>query len=204
MIFLLKGILIGLLFGLPVGAVGALVVQRAFVGGFWAGLLTGLGSSAADCLYACVGAFGLTFVSDFLLAYQTPIRLAGSGLILYMGLRLLLKRRTASKPVPSAAGKLGLFLPSFLVGITNPAAVLTFLFAFSWLGLSGRLGMLQGAQLVTGVFLGTCLWWAALSAAVCAGKRRWGDRIARWMDPVFGAVLTGFGLVILAGTFAAF
>lgn len=201
MIFLLKGILIGLLFGLPAGAVGALVVQRAFAGGFGAGLLTGLGSCAADCLYACVGAFGLTFVSDFLLAYQTPIRLAGSGLILYMGLRLLMKGRAAAKPAPAAGGKLGLFFPSFLVDVTNPAAVLSFLFAFSWLGLSGRLEMLQGAQLAAGVFLGTCSWWAALSAAVCAGKRRWGERIARWMDPVFGAVFTGFGLVILAGTF---
>lgn len=203
MIFLLKGILIGLLFGLPVGAVGALVVRRAFAKGFWAGLLTGLGSSAADCLYACVGAFGLTFVSDFLLVYQTPIRLAGGGLILYLGLRLLLKRRTVGGPVP-AAGKLGLFLPSFLVGITNPAAVLTFLFAFSWLGLSGRLELFQGVRLAAGVFLGTCVWWAALSAAVCAGKKRWGDRVARWMDPVFGAMLTGFGLVIFVGTFAAF
>ena len=201
MTLLLKGILIGLLFGLPVGAVGALVVRQAFAKGFWAGFLTGLGSSAADCLYACVGAFGLTFVSDFLLAYQTPIRLAGSGLILCLGLRLLLKGRAGAEPAPAAGEKPGLFLPAFLVGITNPAAVLTFLFAFSWFGLSGGLAPLQGAQLAAGVFLGTCIWWAALSAAVRAGKRRWGNRAARWMDPVFGAVLTGFGLVILAGTF---
>lgn len=63
--FLLKGILIGLLFGIPVGAVGTMAAQRAFSHGFGAGLKTGLGSSAADCLYAVCGAFGLTFVSDF-------------------------------------------------------------------------------------------------------------------------------------------
>ena len=68
--YLAKGILIGLLFGLPVGAVGAMTVQRTWNFGFQAGLLTGLGSSVADCLYAVVGAFGLTLISDFLLEHH--------------------------------------------------------------------------------------------------------------------------------------
>ena len=75
--YLIRGILIGLLFGIPVGAVGALAVQRTFTQGFKAGLLTGLGSSVADCLYAYIGAFGLTLVSDFLLEYQTIINIIG-------------------------------------------------------------------------------------------------------------------------------
>ena len=53
--YLLRGVMVGVLFGLPVGAVGALVVQRTWSGGIRAGLLTGLGSSAADCCYAAVG-----------------------------------------------------------------------------------------------------------------------------------------------------
>ncbi len=60
--FLIKGILIGLFFGIPVGAVGTLTVQRAYRHGFAAGLKTGLGSSVADCLYAACGAFGLAFI----------------------------------------------------------------------------------------------------------------------------------------------
>lgn len=50
-----KGILIGLIFGLPVGAVGAMTVQRTWEHGIKAGLLTGMGSSAADCIYAGIG-----------------------------------------------------------------------------------------------------------------------------------------------------
>lgn len=50
-----KGILIGLIFGLPVGAVGAMTVQRTWEHGIKAGLLTGMGSSAADCIYAGSG-----------------------------------------------------------------------------------------------------------------------------------------------------
>lgn len=75
--FLLKGILIGLLFGIPIGAVGTTTVQRTIANGWKAGLITGLGSSVADVIYACIGAFGLTFISDFLLNYQRGIVLVG-------------------------------------------------------------------------------------------------------------------------------
>ena len=74
--YLLRGIFIGLMFGIPVGAVGVLTVQRTLRYGVKAGLFTGLGSSAADCFYACVGAFGFTLVSDFLLARQNIINIA--------------------------------------------------------------------------------------------------------------------------------
>ena len=68
--YLLRGILIGLLFGLPVGAIGALTVQRTWSLGAKAGLLTGLGSSVADCSYACVGTFGLTLSRIFYFAFR--------------------------------------------------------------------------------------------------------------------------------------
>ena len=97
MSLLLKGILIGLLFGVPVGAVGAMTVQRTWEHGIKAGLLTGIGSSIADCIYAAIGAFGLTMVSDFLLEYQTVIHLAGGTIVLFMGIRLLFRKGEAAK-----------------------------------------------------------------------------------------------------------
>lgn len=72
--FLIRGIMIGLLFGMPAGAVGAMTAQRTLNYGMKAGLLTGLGSSAADCIYACIGVFGLTLISDFLMKYQGDIK----------------------------------------------------------------------------------------------------------------------------------
>lgn len=42
-----KGLLIGLIFGVPAGAIGALTIGRTLEKGFFAGFLTGMGSSAA-------------------------------------------------------------------------------------------------------------------------------------------------------------
>lgn len=194
--FLLKGICIGLLFGLPAGAVGALTVQRTLHSGAKAGLFTGLGSSAADCLYASIGVFGLTFISDFLLRFQTAIHLLGGGLVLFMGVHLLIKKEIAAGAAPQAIGFAGMFLSSFMIGITNPAAILTFLFAFSWFGISGGMFLSDGLLLVCGVFAGTYLWWGALTVgAGFVGKRI--DKVNLWgINRVFGGILCLLGIVV--------
>lgn len=58
-LFLLKGILIGLLFGVPVGAVGTMTIQRSLEHGVKAGLITGLGSSAATVLNGALLVLGV-------------------------------------------------------------------------------------------------------------------------------------------------
>lgn len=194
-VFFLRGVLIGLLFGVPAGAVGAMTVQRTWNYGIKAGLLTGLGSSVADCIYACVGAFGLTVISEFLLKYQTVMNLAGGGLVMYMGLHLLLSKKKPDE-IPSVSGRIKTFLSSFLVGITNPAAVLTFLFAFSYFGISGDTNLIQGICLVIGVFLGTYLWWTALSVIVGILKGRQKKDHLQVMNRIFGVILCLFGMVV--------
>ena len=198
--FLLRGILIGLLFGVPVGAVGTMTVQRTLFGGVRAGLLTGLGSSAADCIYACIGAFGLTIVSDILLRYQTVIHLAGGSFILLMGLTVFLRKQDVQKQMGQTERKSSLFLTSFLIGITNPAAILTFLFAFSYLGITGQSSAFQSIALVVGVFIGTYIWWGALSFATDLIRKKAGNVNFQKTNKVFGSLLILFGIVIFIQT----
>ncbi|MCI9274442.1 MAG: LysE family transporter [Clostridiales bacterium] len=194
---LLRGILVGLLFGLPVGAVGTMTVQRTWESGIKAGLFTGLGSSVADCFYASVGVFGLTLISNFLLRYQVVINILGGGLILFIGIRLLIKKDDIQLKKREGAGTLEMFLSSFAVGITNPAAILTFLFAFSYFGISGSAGPIRGIMLVCGVFIGTYIWWGMLSAITNLVKKKTEKFSFRSMNRIFGGVLFLFGAAVL-------
>ncbi len=192
---LIRGMIIGILFGIPAGAVGVMTIQRTISYGTKAGLLTGLGSSAADCLYTCMAAFGLTFLSDILLKYQKGITVAGSIFILYMGAVLIGKKEKQEVQ----EGKLslsGMFFSSFVVGITNPAAILTFLFAFSWMGIGEQAGGFQGIGLVCGVFTGTYLWWGMLTGLTCFLKRRAGKLEVQKINRIFGGMLVALGAVI--------
>lgn len=199
--YFLRGILIGLLFGMPAGAVGALTVQRTIKYGTKAGLVTGLGSSAADCCYACIGAFGLTLISDFLQKYQSEIHISGGGLILVMGIGLLFGKDAGEQKESPASDGIRLFLSSYAVGITNPASILTFLFAFSWFGISGQTGIAKGTGLVCGVFLGTYIWWGFLTIITGMLIKKSKKRNLKKMNQIFGSILILFGLVIFIRTF---
>lgn len=90
-----------------------------------------------------------------------------------------------------------MFFTSFAVGITNPAAVLTFLFAFSWFGITGKTGAAEGTCLVCGVFIGTYIWWGTLSGTVTLLKKKAKKNHQRGMNRIFGFILTLFGAAVL-------
>ena len=65
--FLLRGMLIGLLFGLPVGLLGS-HGSAGWGFGVKAGLLTGSGLLCGGLLLRCMGAFGLTSMTRLISA----------------------------------------------------------------------------------------------------------------------------------------
>ena len=97
------GLLFGLAIAAPVGPIGLLCIQRTLNQGRLAGLLSGLGAATADGFYGSVAAFGLSLVSDFLVAQQRWLQLVGGLFILFLGLRALRARpaETAASPTPA-------------------------------------------------------------------------------------------------------
>ena len=89
-----------------------------------------------------------------------------------------------------------MFLTSFAVGITNPAAILTFLFAFSWFGIAGSSTKGNGWLVVLGVFLGTYLWWGGLTVAVSLARKKKRKNSFQRVNRIFGAVLSLFGVLV--------
>lgn len=194
--FLLRGLVIGLAFGVPVGAVGALTVQRAYAGGFRAGMLSGLGSSAADCLYAAIGAFGLTMISEALLRWQNWIRLGGGAMIVAMGIALMTRKpQSAEATISDTAHGIQMLFSSFFIGLTNPAAIITFLLAFSTFGISVQTKW-DGLGLIAGVGIGTTVWWAVLSGVVTSLKGKAGSRILPVLNRVCGILMLLFGCMM--------
>lgn len=60
-------------------------------------------------------------------------------MILGIGISMFTKINAGSQDMPDNAGGFRMFAASFAVGITNQAAILMFLFAFSWFGIDGRM-----------------------------------------------------------------
>lgn len=197
----IKGFIIGLIFGIPAGAVGALTIQRTLKYGFLTGFLSGLGCSMADLIYACIGAFGITIVSDFILDNQLIINTAGGIILLVMGICMVTKSSAGKNIQLQKSGVLKMFFSSFVVGITNPAAILTFIWAFSWFGIFQGVDFEKGCFLVAGVFSGTALWWLIISSFANLFKNRINNEIMGKADKVFGFVIILLSIVVFIKTF---
>ena len=83
----LRGLALGFAIAAPVGPIGVLVIRRTLAEGRLAGLISGLGAATADGIYGCIAAFGLTFISSFLISQQNWIRLLGGLFLLYLGVK---------------------------------------------------------------------------------------------------------------------
>ena len=195
--YVVKGILIGLIFGVPAGAIGALTIQRTMEKGFIAGLLTGAGSSAADLLYSAVGIFGIAMISDFLTAHQNVFQTAGGVFIVVLGISIL-RKKERPYGVQDTKGNLVLcFLSSFVTAVMNPATILSFMVAFAAFEIDGNVSAPEGVGLVMGILAGTLGWWLALSGIVALFRERITDRIYKWLNRILGSFMMIFGVVMM-------
>ena len=197
LLFFLRGMLIGLVFGVPAGAIGVLTIQRTLDRGFLAGLLTGLGSSAADLLYSCVGVFGITLISDFLTAHQSVIRIIGGSLILVYGVFILRKKERPAVSVYTSGAPIKCFVSSFVIAVFNPATVLSFMVALAAFGITGKLAIGEGVSLTLGVLVGTVFWWLVLSAVTAHFREKVTNHIYKRLRLLLGGLMILFGIIMI-------
>lgn len=163
---LIKGIILGFAVAAPVGPVNLLCMRRTLVFGKKAGLISGLGSALADMLYAMVAAFGFTEISKFLAHYHTYIHGFG-GIILFIIAWKIYTTIPAESSKKDASKSLlwKYFVSAFILTLTNPATVFSFIALFAGVGI-----VHNSTFVVVGIFLGSMLWWVILSFGIAKLK----------------------------------
>jgi threonine/homoserine/homoserine lactone efflux protein len=161
--------------------------------------MTGLGAALADGAYGLIAGFGLTAVSSLLFKHQFWIRLIGGLFLLYLGVRLFLtapKQRAAGDYDPSAWHALG---STFLLTLTNPATILSFMAVFAGLGLgSTSIDYISAIVLVLGITLGSAIWWFILSGGIAyILHHRLTPRLMRAINRFSGIIIFIFGVFAL-------
>ncbi len=192
-----KGMLIGLIFGVPAGAIGALTIGRTLERGFAAGFLTGIGSSIADLIYSSVGVFGITVVSDFLSTRHSVLQMIGGILILLMGFDILCKQKPITIRKKSGGTLTFCFLSAFTTALINPVTIFSFMAAFAAFGISGGLDFRQRTFLIAGILTGTLCWWLFLSGITAHFRYRLTDKLYRCLNRVLGSLMTGLGMIMI-------
>ncbi len=194
-----KSLFVGMCVAVPVGPVGLFCIHRALFSNRATGLTCGLGMALADCSYAAVAAFGLTFVSHFLTGHEPWFKLTGGVFLLLLAWRMYVERAPEQEVRPTAHRLAGTLLQTYALTATNPATILAFAVIFAGLGLGTRASHASHALAATlGVFLGSFSWWLAIAF----GGERLRSFFAARLERVrrSAAVIIGlFGAAALAG-----
>ena len=161
--------MIGILVSAPLGPIGVLVIQRTLNKGRHAGLMTGLGASVSDLLYALVSGLGLSFIVDFVNNNQSMLQIVGSIVIFIYGFYLWKKNplQDLNTRRLNNTSHATYFATGFALTLSNPLII------FFYLALFARTNFLMNAHSpyhylfgYLAIASGALLWWFFITWAM--------------------------------------
>jgi threonine/homoserine/homoserine lactone efflux protein len=207
LVLFLKAVFAGFIVAVPIGAVGALCLRRAFQGRWFLAIIAGVGAAAADSILAAAAVFGLSLVINLLVDNPGPVRLVGGLFLVGLGVQMIRKREISLSDAPKPMSEelrrwwkmVRALSTGFILTIVNPATFLAFVGVFAGFGLFGTqpLGGLANALIVAGVLVGSMLWWITLTVVASAVRRYAPLRIVAIVNTVLGLIVLGIGVAAL-------
>ncbi|MFC5700364.1 LysE/ArgO family amino acid transporter [Cohnella faecalis] len=194
---LIEGFILGLSIAAPVGPIGILCIRKTLNQGRRMGFVSGMGAATADAIYGSVAAFGLSFITSALVDHSVWLQWLGGAFLCYLAITTFRSKPTATAGTDSASsfGFVRTFATTFLLTLSNPMTVFSFIAVFSGMNAGGEGG--SAVSLVAGVFLGSAAWWFVLCMAVGFFRRMMSPRLMQAINYSSGVILLGFGIFIL-------
>ena len=209
-LYLFKGMLVGLMVSIPLGPMGVLIIQKTLHRGALSGFVAGMGAASADLFYAAVAAFGLGFVINIVQAHELLLQIIGGIFLIVIGLKIYFDNpirqiRQRRQGRVSKTGLLGDYLSLFFLTVSNPITVVVFMAVFAGMSVFGESSSLLGEVLVVaGVLLGGGVWWYTLSTLVNIFRKKFRLRVLITINRVSGMIITILGALVILSAFAPF
>ncbi|NDV13841.1 LysE family translocator [Crenobacter caeni] len=190
--------LVGLSVAAPLGPIGLLCMQRSLESGARRGFVSGLGAASADMLYALLGALGAGALVRVFVGWENWLAAAGAAFMLWLALGMLRAPSTVKAAgARDGGGLLAAYTSVLALTATNPLTVSSFIAIFATLGVRQETG--TGSLLFAlGVFAGSALWWALLSAGCSVLGRQLDVSLRVRINRAAGLLLAAFALFKLA------
>lgn len=192
----LTGICIGLLFGVPIGAIGTLSFQRTLDHGFKHGLITGFASTSADLFYASVSLFSVQLIQEWIHTYSRIIQIIGSVLMILYGLAIIIQKKDLHVKENTKSDHYWKdYLSALLIALCNPFAIVSFLIAFSSFSITAE-AVSDKLSVLTGLLISTMFYWILLSFIASKIKHHLSQKTYQIIGIVSGSVMILFGCVM--------
>ncbi|MBK8210127.1 MAG: LysE family transporter [Rhodospirillales bacterium] len=210
-VLFLKALLAGFIVAVPIGAIGAMCLRRALQGRWLIGLTTGFGAAVADALLAAAAMLGLTLLTHYLLDNQRPVLLVGGVFLIFISIRMIIKRRPKIRDEPISVERelrrwkawSGALTTGFALTIVNPATLIAFVGVLAGLGLfqNQPSSLLRNWIVIVGVLCGSMLWWLTLTGTAFLVRRHLSLEWIVVLNVSLGLMVMGLGVASLLSAF---
>lgn len=201
-------ILSGLLLNIAPGPDSVLVMTRSATQGWRAGSAATLGIGAGTCVHVLAAALGLSALLSASSWAFTLVKWVGAAYLVYVGLQMLLARRSARSAdvvhegtAPAASdtdlSHRQIFAQGFLTNVLNPKVALFFLaFVPQFIAPDAPHKALAFIALGAIFNINGMLWChlLALTTALASRRLKLGGALAQWLNRAIGALFLSFGL----------
>jgi len=196
-IYILKGLLIGLVSAIPVGPVLILAIQKSICDGRKAGLSCGLGGTTVDTVWAAVSALTLSAINEIIDKHLQQISLFGGIIVTIIGIAMIFKKveriekRQARKYSPKN------YFRTMAMGFSNPAALAIMLALFAGFGMDfSQESRLTAILSVAAVAVGSASYWYTITSLIAKLGSRFPFRIIVILSRAAGCIIAGFGIFL--------
>ncbi|AND84962.1 LysE family transporter [Clostridium tyrobutyricum] len=204
---LFRGILIGLIVGMPIGPIGAICLKNTITFGRKYGLICGFGSAFADSIYAFLVSFGLMIITKFIFLYQSYFHIIGGIILICFGIYISLKANSNVKneSISNSNSLFKGFISTFLLALSNPATIFSFIAIFTALHLVNISADINSKIiLIIGVFIGSMLWWFILIFTTFKFNNKLNVKSTSIVDNILSFIVILSGIIIFLGAFKFF
>jgi len=204
LLFLIKGVIVGLVVSLPLGPMGVLCVQRTLNKGKSSGFSSGMGIATADTIFALIAGLGISFIIHFLSEQQLIIKMIGGLVIAFIGLKIFIANPVKQLKKHRREGKnlFEDFISILFMALSNPFTVFLYIAIFAGLNLKDvSAGYSSALLVVAGIFVGASISWFAISNVVNYFRARIRLRRLMWINRIAGITIILFGVFAICSLF---
>lgn len=199
LIDILKGLIIGICASVPLGPIAILVIQKSLSEGHTAGFITGLGACLVDTLYAIIAIFALAMAERLLDDYEIFILVIGGLVVTLLGCSIAFKDpfRKMKEEDSQQSYSMKDFFQAFLMGISNPGAILVIFALFAFFGIEVEHHDFRVAPILLAVSCGSALYWFAFSWLFSKIRKSFKLSSILWINRITGVIVTIIGIALI-------
>jgi len=183
-----------------VGPISILCIKRTLSNGYKIGVASTLGATSVETFYFAVAAYGISFVSDFLMAHQFILRICGGSFLFYLGTKALF----AKLPKQSADSiRKKTLLVSYasvvILTLANPLTIISMLAIFASFDFIAE--KMNPLIITAGFACGSLASYAILIAVASFLKKKSSDNFLKILNKISGLLICGFASYAFIGAF---